>query len=132
ALKYAREEGEAVVDLVPGALGLVGPQAREAEVKQEIGEYALLHFATHGYLDPVNSLRSGLVLAPEPRDGTEDGVLEAREIMGLKLSAKLAVLSACETARGQARGGEGLQSLAWAFRAAGCPSVVASQWQVND
>ena len=48
------------------------------------------------------------------------------------LSAHLAVLSACETGRGQAKGGEGLMGLAWAFRAAGVPAVVASQWQVDD
>ncbi|MBK9317087.1 MAG: CHAT domain-containing protein [Acidobacteria bacterium] len=32
--------------------------------------------------------------------GDEDGLLEAREVMKLGLKARLAVLSACETARG--------------------------------
>jgi CHAT domain-containing protein len=132
ALQHAREEGEAVVNLFPGAVGLVGPAARKAALRQAMGRYALLHFATHGYLDAKNSLLSALVLAPEPEGSAEDGMLAAREIAGIPLAARLAVLSACETGRGQERGGEGLQGLAWAFRAAGCPSVVASLWQVDD
>ncbi|HZO87194.1 MAG TPA: CHAT domain-containing tetratricopeptide repeat protein [Chthonomonadaceae bacterium] len=131
-LPRARAEGEQVVRLFPGAVGLVGSRAREAVIKRQMGRYALLHFATHGVLDTVNGLRSGLVLAPEPSGSAEDGILEAREIMEMRLAAQLAVLSACETAQGQQSGGEGLLGLAWAFRAAGCPAVVASQWSVED
>ena len=42
---------------------------------------------------------SHLVFAPG--DSTEDGQLEARELMKLNLKADLVVLSACETARGR-------------------------------
>jgi len=36
------------------------------------------------------------------------GLLEAREIMKMDLNADLAVLSACETARGRISSGEGV------------------------
>ncbi|HLJ09781.1 MAG TPA: CHAT domain-containing protein, partial [Planctomycetaceae bacterium] len=50
----------------------------------------------------------------------------------IPLSADLAVLSACQTAEGDERLGEGLMGLAWAFQAAGCPNVVASLWNIDD
>ncbi len=131
-LRFAREEARRVVPLFPGAAGFAGVEAKEARIKNEIGRYAILHFATHGVLVPSDGLRSWLLLAPEPPESAEDGRLEAREIAGLPLSARLAVLSACETGRGQIQGGEGVLGLAWAFRAAGCPSVVASYWKVDD
>src|SRR6185295_17419117 len=53
------------------------------------------------------------------------------EILELDLGADLAVLSACETARGRAGAGEGLIGMTWAFFVAGCPTTVASQWKVE-
>ena len=132
ALPYARKEGEAVARLFPQMLALFGPEARKERVEQEIGRYTLLHFATHGVLDTHVGLRSGLALAPESAGSPEAAILDAREILTLKLSARLAVLSACESGLGQRTGGEGLKGLCWAFRAAGCPSIVASQWKVDD
>jgi CHAT domain-containing protein len=131
-LRHARAEAKEVTRLFPGALRLAGARAREGVIKKQIGRYTVLHFATHGVLMASNGLLSWLMLAPEPPTSREDGRLEAREIAGLPLSAQLAVLSACETGRGQALGGEGLLGLAWAFRAAGCASVVASHWRVDD
>jgi CHAT domain-containing protein len=52
--------------------------------------------------------------------------------VSLQLAAQLAVLSAGDTSQGQLSDGEGLLGLTWAFRAAGCPSVVASLWSVDD
>lgn len=68
----------------------------------------MLHFATHSILDTKDGLRSWLLLAPELPNSAEDGRLEAREIVGMPLSARLAVLSTCETGRGHRSGGEGL------------------------
>ncbi len=109
----------------------LGGEARESAVKAEAGRYRVLHFATHGVLDDRSPLYSELVLAaPKEGDG-DDGLLEAREIMDLDLHADLAVLSACDTGRGEARAGEGLIGMAWAFFVAGCPATVASQWKVE-
>ena len=44
----------------------------------------------------------------------------------------LAVLSACQTARGRVSAGEGMIGFSWAMFVAGCPAVVASQWKVDS
>src|SRR5262249_27589818 len=58
--------------------------------------------------------------------------LYAREIAERSLSAQMATLCACETMQGAKQEGEGMMGLAWAFRAAGCPSVIASQWSIDE
>ena len=72
---------------------------------------------------------SHLVLAQGGKE--EDGLLEAWELMQLDLKADLAVLSACETARGRFGAGEGVIGLSWALFVAGVPSTVVSQWKVE-
>jgi len=109
---------------------LIGKEAREDIAKTGAAKFDILHFAAHGILDNNNPLYSHLDLA---NGGTnEDGLLEAREIMRLNLTADLAVLSACETARGKIRAGEGMIGMAWAFAAAGVPATVVSQWNIDS
>lgn len=132
ALAGARSEGVAIKALVPNTTLLIGPQAREDRIKREMPNYTVLHFATHGVLDTKNPMRSALILAPESPGSLEDGILDAREISGMHLAARLAVLSACNTTGGQVRGGDGLIGLTWALRAAGCPAIVATHWAIND
>jgi len=74
---------------------------------------------------------SQVVLSQPEGDISEDGMLEAWEIMKLDLKADLVVLSACETARGRIGSGEGMIGLTWAFFVAGVPTTVASQWSVD-
>jgi CHAT domain-containing protein len=111
---------------------LIGAEASESRVKAAAPGFGLLHFATHGVLEDASPLYSHLVLAQEAAGGTEDGLLEAWEVLELRLEADLVVLSACQTARGVVGEGEGLIGLAWAFLAAGSRSVVASQWEVDS
>jgi CHAT domain-containing protein len=42
------------------------------------------------------------------------------------------VFSACETAQGAKRSGEGLIGLTWAAFVAGVPAQIVSQWSVDD
>ena len=81
-------------------------------------------------------LLSGLVLAganKEARPGEENGILTALEVSEMDLDGlELAMLSACETGLGKQAGGEGLLGLQRAFAVAGCRSVVASLWKVDD
>lgn len=108
----------------------IGAEAREDRVKNEAGKAAILHFATHGTLNDASPMYSHLALAQG--GGAEDGLLEAWELMRLDLKADLAVLSACETARGRFGAGEGMIGLTWALFVAGVPSTVVSQWKVES
>jgi CHAT domain-containing protein len=109
----------------------VGAEAREDLFKAEAGDYRILQLATHGVINNASPMYSHLVLA-QGNDAKEDGLLEAWEIMQLDLKADLAVLSACDTARGRIGAGEGVIGLAWALFVAGCPTTVVSQWKVES
>ncbi len=108
----------------------IGADAREDRVKSEASGARILHFATHGILNNASPMYSHLALA-EGGAG-EDGLLEAWELMQMDLQADLAVLSACETARGRIGAGEGMIGLSWAMFIAGVPSIVVSQWKVES
>jgi CHAT domain-containing protein len=112
----------------PGAIALTGESANKRSWIASAPEYRVLHLATHGVLNPANPMYSWLALA----QGTSGDALEAREILGMNLHADLAVLSACETARGKVLPGEGLVGMSWAFLAAGTRNTVVSQWKVDS
>lgn len=108
----------------------VGAEAREDRVKIEAGRASILHFTTHGTLNNASPMYSYLTLTGGGPN--EDGLLEAWELMQLDLKAELAVLSACETARGRIGAGEGMIGFSWAMFIAGVPSIVVSQWKVES
>lgn len=116
----------------PSTRVLVGANARKRVFRDEASKYKIIHLATHGILDDASPMYSGLVMARAENDPTDDGLLEAREIMQLDLRADLVVLSACQTARGRFGAGEGMVGMSWAFFVAGVPSMLASQWNVNS
>ncbi len=114
----------------------IGADASEARLKTEAANAAgILHLATHGILNDAAPLYSHLALAAgdKSEDGQkEDGMLEAWELLQMDLKADLAVLSACETARGKIGAGEGVIGLSWAMFVAGVPTTVVSQWKVES
>ena len=130
-LPEAEEEVRSLRQLYgAGSRVYIGLEAREDRVKSEAGQAKVLHFATHGMINNASPMYSHLALA---QGGSgEDGLLEAWELMQLDLKADLAVLSACETARGRIGAGEGMIGLSWAMFIAGVPSIVVSQWKVES
>jgi CHAT domain-containing protein/lipoprotein NlpI len=123
------KEAQAIAQMLK-AQPLIGSQATETQVKTQLDQASLLHFATHGIVpnEANQALNSWLALTP---DGDDDGKLTIAEIFDRQLSARLAVLSACRTGQG-AVSGEGVIGLARAFLKAGVPTVVASLWKVPD
>jgi len=110
---------------------LIGKSARESALKKLIGQYRIVHLATHGIVDEASPLYSAIVLASAAGD-SDDGLLEMREMRELDLHAALVVLSGCDTARGDVFSGEGVIGMSWALFAAGCPTTVVSQWKAES
>lgn len=130
-------EAEAQVNEVARIYGptsrvYVGAEAHEERWKADAERYGILHLATHGVVDNRSPLYSYVVLAAPGAESREDGLVEAWEVMNLRLQAKLVVLSACETARGRVSAGEGVIGLMWAFFVAGSSSTLVTQWKVES
>jgi CHAT domain-containing protein len=107
---------------------------REKATDPRLGQYSIVHFATHGLLNEKHPELSGLVLSLYDREGRyrEDGFLRLSDIYGLSLPVDLVILSACRTGLGKEVRGEGLIGLTRGFMYAGASRVVASLWQVDD
>ncbi|MBI1761690.1 MAG: CHAT domain-containing protein [Acidobacteria bacterium] len=135
-LPFSREEAAAIGALAPAGqvLQATGFQASRARLlKEDLGQYRFIHFATHGLLNAEHPELSGLVFSLVNEAGQpQDGFLRLHEIFNLRLSAEVVVLSACQTALGKEVRGEGLIGLTRGFMYAGAPRVVASLWQVDD
>ena len=139
---------------------LSGVNATEQMFKAVVNP-KVLHVATHGYFledkhlqkgkvfgissesardNPL--LRAGLLLAgaghvtgeqQNTLESSNNGVLTAYEAMNMSLDqTDLVVLSACETAVGDVKAGEGVYGLQRAFLAAGAKALIMSLWKVND
>jgi CHAT domain-containing protein len=105
----------------------------EKLAQADLTKYAILHFATHGILDPKRPENSGLLLSMVNRQGqAQNGFLGLQDIYRLHAPVDLVVLSACRTGLGKDVRGEGLIGLTRGFMYAGASSVVASLWKVDD
>lgn len=114
------------------ALALSGPEATESAFKaMPLDRYQVLHLAVHGIANVQFPHRAALVLGADPVAG-DDGLLQVREILNLKLTAELVTLSACDTAAGRLQGQEGIASIVRAFLLAGARTAVASLWAADD
>jgi CHAT domain-containing protein len=104
--------------------------AANAGAAQIVPRFRYVLFSTHGLADTQNGMLSCVALSTPSADSTEDGYLQAQEVMDLELDTDLVMLSACQTGLGRLRGGEGLIGLSAAFFYAGAESTCASLWQV--
>jgi CHAT domain-containing protein/tetratricopeptide (TPR) repeat protein len=138
-LPGAREEVESLArSFGAHGAGYTGRAATEFSVRRLASAYRYVHFATHGVLDDINPLYSGLVLAPPTAaelassDEHLDGFFQVHEMFSLRLRAETVVCTGCQTGLGQIRAGEGLISMSRALLFAGAESVALTMWPVPD
>lgn len=129
-------EARAIAELVePGELLLaIGFDAsRAAVLAADLGDYQIVHFATHGLIDSRYPALSALALSRfDKRGEPQDGFLRLHDFYNLELNADLVTMSACSTALGREISGEGLTGLTQGLMYSGSRSVLASLWQVPD
>ena len=157
-LPGAEKEAHFVADLLTThtPTTLTGDNAHWLNVVARMPTHRILHFATHGLANAERPLESFIVLAQTNDDLVNAlydldyqqqgrlapllsllnyeghrGLLTARQVQALGLSAELVVLSACQTGLGQIAG-DGMIGLSRAFLIAGARSVLVSQWSVSD
>ncbi len=133
-LPAATREAEAITAFYKSPTVLVGDDAREQSIINQMKNADVVHFALHYVANPDSEMFSELVLAKEMHPaGQIEGQLHASEIYQMKLPrTRLAVLSACQTGIDRNFEGEGAVSIARPFMVAGVPLVVATLWPVES
>ncbi len=153
-------EGRIIEELFVGAGWSVEHFSKAEATEPELAALQsprILHIASHGFFLPETSgedtsqislknpmHRSGLALAGgqatlmqwakgKVPDGNRDGILTAEEVSLLNLDdTELIVLSACETALGEASTGEGVMGLRRGFGRTGAAHVIMTLWPIPD
>jgi CHAT domain-containing protein len=109
--------------------------------RQDLNNYKIIYFATHALLPMPDACLPEPALLTSLGKGDSEGILDASDIVNLKLDAELVVLSACDTGGGGAAdasgsglsgGGEALGGLTRAFIYAGARGMIVSHWSVDS
>lgn len=122
-LSYNQEEIKAATAFWKGD-SFLNENASKSSFESNASKAGILHLAMHAVVNDSSPQYSYLKFS--------DDLLYTYELYSQKLSAQLAVLSACNTGSGKLIEGEGVISLARAFQYAGCPAVAMSMWPVDD
>ncbi len=142
-LPGAEQEALAIAQIFKVS-AITGNQATKAAIVRQMPQAKIIHLATHGLLDDFSGggVPGAIVLANSPANSNNaqaapnvsqlnQGLLTAAEILNLRLTSKLVVLSACDTGRGKITG-DGVIGLSRSFIAAGAASVLVSLWAIPD
>jgi CHAT domain-containing protein len=140
---------ERLLQLQPPAIlhlathGFFVEDAPAPTASRAVGHFGAMGEAPVASRPPDPLLRSGLLFAGASAAATDasrpthappdSAVATALELASLNLwGTQLAVLSACDTGRGDVRLGQGVYGLRRAFVVAGAETVVMSLWKAND
>jgi CHAT domain-containing protein len=142
------QEIEAVRRVFEDGLFLEGEEASEERFQEEMRSAAVIHAATHGFMNAHNPLFSRIELFPDAGRALSansqtravpgrDGRLEVHELLGSTVESFLVFLSGCETAMGPGWStgfgrGEEFATLGQAFLHAGAANVIATLWRIDD
>ena len=121
-------QGQSQVDFVKNNIKNAKIYEKQDATKESFvansADYQVLHINTHGVANDEEGDLSYLRFTNDK--------LYTSDLYSMKLNANLVVLSACQTAEGEVRKGEGAVGLTLGFLYAGAKSVVSSLWNVNQ
>ena len=130
-LPCAREEVE-IIGRIIGADPLIGEEAKKDEVLRRLPSFALVHFAAHGRMETGEiALAPRSTCSSQPFVKAEDCILTMKDVLDIRIRARLVVLSCCHSGRGEIKA-EGVVGIARAFLGAGARSVLVSLWAIDD
>ncbi len=89
--------------------------------------FDILHLSLHAHSDPLSKYNNTIYFAPNRRDS-----INGFRLLNRPFHEKLVVLSACQSAFGTIKKGEGAYALSRIFLRAGVPHVIASLWSISD
>jgi CHAT domain-containing protein len=124
-LPGSRLEAVTVAALLGAPDPLIGDAATEPAVTARLEGCTLMHISSHGHLDELSPFSSSLVMAG-------DDELTVAELVGLRFGTSLAVLTGCDTGRGNATLGGDVVGLTRSLLRGGVRQVVVSLWPVDD
>ncbi len=102
------------------------------QLQPRLGQFRDVIFVTHGYFGKdLPGIREPVLVLTLVPAGT-DGFLRMSEVTGLRMSADMVVLTACQTGLGRYIFGEGTMGMGRAFQYAGAKSVLMSLWSVSE
>ena len=129
-LPCAAEEAKYLASLLDST-PLIGAIASKKKVLELILEASVIHIAAHG-----NEKAGHIFLAPEASKSRahqtkSSYLLTQSDILKCKLTARLVVLSCCNSGKGQVSS-EGVLGIARSFLGAGASSVLVTLWRIDD
>ncbi|MFN3238584.1 MAG: CHAT domain-containing protein, partial [Pseudomonadales bacterium] len=108
----------------PGLTTISGPEATRNNFFAAVTDQQFLHIATHSFFRRDNPMFSGFQLA--------DGPVTALDLYSKHWPLSLVTLSGCSSGVTTIAGGDDLVGLIRGFFHAGCRSVLATLWHVDD
>jgi CHAT domain-containing protein/Tfp pilus assembly protein PilF len=127
-LPFAQVEVESVKALFPNTVVLIGNAFNRAAIEQQLGQYSILHFATHAEFQSGHPTDSYIVLGNGDR-------ITLSDLSDWHLpNVALVVLSACRTAVNHLNldNGEAILGFGYQVQRTGAQAAIASLWYVDD
>lgn len=126
-LPYAGVEVETLAAQIPNTELRLNGAFSAADLRSLMSDFSIVHLATHAKFVQGQGSESFIVTG----DGSS---VSLQQIRSWNLDTDLVVLSACETAVGEAQLGSGIEILGFGYQmqSAGAKAAIASLWQVND
>jgi CHAT domain-containing protein len=122
---------EKVKSMLGGKL-YTNKEATTSSFKTQAAHHHIIHLGTHAESNNDYPEYSRLLFAKEPSQISDDNSLYLYDIYNCDITSDLTVLAACESGKPGYQDGEGMISLAHAFKYAGSQAIMTALWRIDE